>query len=136
MDGEPGMRIAGLAKAGAVALLLAQPAAAETIEDAACAQAKTWATTVRRHVGLHDYLDRWRCDVVERLEDGTWRVAGLYGQQGRDELAPFVIRLYGPILERFGFCDLALGKRGLPVHGPADQCERPAAEPSEAGPPA
>lgn len=132
------MRIALLVAGIAAGLLLAAPAGAGTIEEAACVQAKDWAGKIRRHVGLQDYLDRWRCDVVEELGDGTWRVAGMYGQQGRAEMAPYVMRLYGPFLERFGYCDLALGHRRLPVRGPADYCERPAPlpEPEEADPPA
>lgn len=118
-----------------ILLLLAGAPAPVDAAGTICEQAKTWATRIRRHVGLQDYLDRWRCDVVEDLGDGTWRVAGLYGQQGRATQEPYVMRLYGPIIGVWGYCELALGRRRMPIRGPADECERPAAEPEEGAPP-
>ncbi len=121
----------------AAVLLLAAPAGAGTIEDAACAQAKDWTGKLRRHAGFGDHLEGWRCDVVEDLGDGTWRVAGMARQQGRTQQDPFVARLWGPVVGLFGYCEVSYGGRSFPQRGPASRCERPApAEAGEADPPA
>lgn len=137
MDGEPGMRIAGLAKAGAVAaLLLAEPAQAGALEDAACVSAHDWTEKLFEYAGLRNYMQGWRCDVVEDLGDGTWRVAGLYGRRGTKTVEPFVVRLYGPAEGLFGYCDVIAGGRQLGISKPQPTCSEDASGRSAADPPA
>lgn len=131
------MRSAVLA-VGMVALLLpAGPAAADMVEDAACVTAHIWTTKLMRRAGLPEYVQGWRCDVIEDLGDGTWRVAGVYGRRDLKTTEPFIARLFGPFLGRlFGYCEIIVAGRLLADDGPERECGGQAFDPRQPDRPA